>query len=186
MRIALNPVARRLLRRVPHQTAYSALELLLLALIALQCARLVWTALAPVGPVGAWQAEGAVKAAPAAAGATTGFDPFFRLAEAGPVAVTALDLTLHGVSENRASGGGSAIIATADGAQRSFAIGDEIAPGATLTAVGFDHVTVSRGGTPERLFLDQSSSAPVVVGAPASAPAAPVTAPAAAKDGAPQ
>jgi general secretion pathway protein C len=76
--------------------------------------------------------------------------------------VTSLNLKLFGVREDRASGRGSAIIGTQDGQQRSFAVGEEIIPGVTLTAVGFDNITVSRGGTAEQLFLDQSPPATVV------------------------
>ena len=173
MRLALNPQARRLLRRVPRTTVYSAMELLLLSLLAMQCARLVWTILTPVGPVGEWKASAAlrpvVQTSPALLGS---FDPFFRLAATGnaPVVVTSLSLKLYGVLENRASGGGSAIISTPDGQQRSFAVGDEIVPGVVLTAVGFDSVTITRGGTPEQLFLDQSSPANVVGSSPVTAP----------------
>ena len=51
MRLALDPRARRLLRRLPRNTVYSAMELILLSLLALQCARLVWTLVTPLGPV---------------------------------------------------------------------------------------------------------------------------------------
>jgi general secretion pathway protein C len=49
-----------------------------------------------------------------------------------------------------------------EGQQRSFLLGEEIMPGVTVTAVGFDSVTVSRGGAPEQLFLDQSPPATTV------------------------
>jgi general secretion pathway protein C len=163
MRLALDPRARRLLRRLPRTTVYSALELLLLTLLAMQCARLVWTIVTPVGPVGEWKAPGALRPAlPAPSpAALAGFDPFFRVNAQGsaPAVVTSLNLKLFGVREDRATGRGSAIIATADGQQRSFAVGEEIVAGVTLTGVGFDNVTLSRGGTTEQLYLDQSSPA---------------------------
>ena len=81
-------------------------------------------------------------------------------AAAGPAVVTALDLKLYGVREDRATGRGSAIIALPDGRQISFAVGEEIMPGVALTAVGFDNVTISRGGALEQIFLDQSTPAP--------------------------
>lgn len=173
MRLALDPRARRLLRRVPRSTVYSAMELALLSLLALQCARLVWTLVTPVGPVGEWRAESAVRAPAAGASALLGqFDPFFRLSgEAGPVVVTSLALELFGVREDRATGRGSAIIGTPDGQQRSYTVGEEIVPGVVLTAVAFDSVTLSRGGTAEQLFLDQSEPATVV--APQEPPRAP-------------
>lgn len=188
MRLALDPRARRLLRRVPRSTVYTAMELALLSLLALQGARLVWTVLTPVGPVGEWKAESALRPAlPQGAAALGDFDPFFRLSgDSGQVVVTSLDLKLFGVRENRATGRGSAIIGTPDGEQRSFAVGEEIVPGVTLMAVNFDSVTISRGGTAEQMFLDQSPPATVVgpadVGQTAAAPA-PASAPAASQIG---
>lgn len=184
MRLALDPRARRLLRRVPRTTVYSAMELVLLSLLAMQCARLVWTLVTPVGPVGEWKAASALRPTlpPATAGLTSSFDPFFRVNNqpVGPAVVTSLNLKLFGVREDRASNRGSAIIALPDGTQRSFVIGEEIVPGVTLTTVAFDSVTVSRGGTPEQLFLDQSIPAPVA-GAPQQGtltfPSAPGTTP---------
>ena len=152
-----------LLRRL---TVYSATELLLLVLIAVQAARLIWTLTTPVGPVGDWKAMTAQM--PRADGAVlAAFDPFFRLSAGGPVVVTALNLKLTGVTEDRATGRGSAIIQLPDGRQLSFAVGEEIMPGVTLAGVGFDNVTISRGGAQEQLFLDQSQPAPVA-GAEAS------------------
>ncbi len=162
MRLTLDPRARRLLRRMPRTNVYSALELLLLSLLAMQCARLVWTIVTPVGPVGEWKASSALRPVAAPSPDLLGsFDPFFRLANASnaPVVVTSLNLKLYGVRENRASGRGSAIISTPDGQQRSFAVGEEIVPGVVLTAVGFDNVTITRAGAPEQLFLDQSPPA---------------------------
>ncbi len=160
MRLVLNARARRLLRRVPHITVYSALELLLLSLLAVQCARLFWTFVTPLGPVGEWKAAAALRPAAQPPVFVADFDPFFRMADASnaPIVVTSLSLKLFGVREDRASGRGSAIIGTPDGVQRSFAVGEEISPGVILTAVGFDSVTISRGGAAEQIFLDQSSS----------------------------
>jgi general secretion pathway protein C len=134
------------------------------ALVAVQCVRLAWTLAAPLEtPVAAPPAK-AAQARPLG-----GFDPFFRGdAQSGPAVVTALDLRLHGVREDRATGRGSAIVATPDGRQGSFAVGEEIIPGVRLEAVGFDNVTISRGGAREQIFLDQS---------PAPAEAAPTAGP---------
>ena len=147
MRLALDPRARRLLRRLPRNTVYSAMELVLLSLLAVQCARLAWTLVTPLGPVGDWKAGSALRpVAPGSSAVLASFDPFFRLSGGGatPAVVTSLNLKLFGVREDRASGRGSAIIGTPDGQQRSFAVGEEIMPGVTLTAVGYDNVTVSR------------------------------------------
>lgn len=160
MAVALNPRAERLLARLPRVSVYSALELLLLALIAVQCARLFWGFLTPLGPVGEWKALELIRPVAPAAPTLGAFDPFFRQAPGAPgqapVVVTALDIRLYGVTGNVATGGGSAIIGTADGQQRAVMVGEEIMPGVTLAGVGFDHVTISRGGASEQLYLDQS------------------------------
>src|SRR3954467_11114697 len=149
----------RMLGRLPRLTAYSWAELLLLVLIAAQCARLFWILVAPIGPVGDWKATGAA-VAPQDPSLLARFDPFFRLdGTTAPAVVTSLNLKLYGVREDRATGHGSAIIALPDGRQLSFEVGEEVMPGVTLTAVGFDNVTISRGGGAEQIFLDQSGPA---------------------------
>lgn len=159
----------RLLGRLPRLTAYSGAELILLVLIAVQCARLFWILVAPVGPVGDWKATSAV-AAPPDASVLASFDPFFRIdGTTGPTLVTSLNLKLYGVREDRATGRGAAIIALPDGRQMNFAVGEEVMPGVTLTAVGFDNVTINRGGTAEQIFLDQSGPAQTA-GAPVATP----------------
>ena len=159
------------LRLVPKQLPYVLVIMLLLGLIAWQGARLVWTFITPVGPVGDW------KLSSAAAGTDetvlTRFDPFFRdgLSSGGPATVTNLALKLFGVRVNEASGQGSAIIATPDGVQSSYAVGDEIVPGVKLKAVTFEGVTIDRGGVAEQIYLDQSVAAPVAqAGANSAAP----------------
>jgi general secretion pathway protein C len=132
-----------------------------------QTARLIWVLAAPVGPVGAWTS--ASGQAPRADGAVlAAFDPFFRLSAGGPVVITSLNLKLTGVREDRATGRGAAIIQLPDGRQLNFMVGEEIMPGVTLTAVGFDNVTISRGGTPEQIFIDESQPATIAGGDPNS------------------
>ena len=158
MRLVLDGRARRLLRRLPTVNLYSMTELLLLALLAAAGARLIWTVVTPVGPLGDWR-----PAAPVVTGipadTLASFDPFFRLAgDTAPATVTSLQLTLFGTRIDEAQGGGSAIVAGPDGLQKSVAVGEELAPGVRLKSVAFDHVTLDRGGVDEDLFLDQSKS----------------------------
>ena len=145
---------------------YQVAEFALIVLLGVQVARIVWAVVAPIGPVGAWR--------PAAAGTIVDdavlarFDPFFRgSAQSGPAVVTNLPIKLFGVRVDQAMGRGAAIIATPDGVQSSYAVGDEIMPGVRLKAVTIDGVTIDRGGAAEQIFLDQSVDAAVV------APAAP-------------
>jgi general secretion pathway protein C len=170
MRLAFD--SRRLIGRARGVNGWTLLELGLLALIALQCARLIWTALTPVGPLGDWRAAGTNRAGSSAI--LGSFDPFFRLSgAAGPVTVTSLNLKLFGIRQDQASGRGSAIIAGSDGQQRSIAVGEEIEPGVTLKSVDFDSVTISRAGADEQLFMDQSETPATVTPPTGRAPASP-------------
>lgn len=175
MRLVLDPRARRWLRRLPRRSLYSVAEIVLLGLLAVQCARLVWAVATPVDPLGDWR-----PAAPAAVSESIlrSFDPFFRSgAAAGPLTVTSLDLKLYGIRADRASGRGAAIIGTPDGRQQSYAVGEEILPGVALDAVAFDSVTIRRGGVREQLFLDQSQPAALVAPPPPAGAAAPTLPP---------
>jgi general secretion pathway protein C len=194
MAVSLNPRAERLLAPLRRVTVYSALELLLLVLIAVQCARLFWAVLTPMGPVGDYKALDQMRPVGSAGPALGSFDPFFRQAPGAPgspqapAMVTSLDIRLYGVTANQATGGGSAIIGPVNGPQRVYMVGEEIMPGVTLTGVGFDYVVISRGGATERLFMDQAPPAaanagpagiapPVQVPPPQPVPVAPRIAP---------
>ena len=144
-------------------------EKLLLGLVALQCARLLWVVLTPVGSFGPWEGRQAqVPSIAARQSLFSTFDPFFRTGPQQPTGgvVTSLALTVYGIRLNEGSGLGSAIVAGPDGVQNSFAVGDEIMPGVVLKAVSFDHITIDRGGAEEQVFLDQSQPASAVAGAP--------------------
>lgn len=183
MRLVLDARARQFVRRIPVTKMYSAVELLLIALLALQAARLVWAVVTPVGPLGAWRTDSAsVAGSPRAV--LHSFDPFFRISggdAAGPALVTSLQLTLFGTRIDEAQGGGSAIIAGPDGVQQSIVVGQEVAPGVRLKAVAFDHVTLDRGGASEELYLAQPDQAaapvpqngPPLTGSDGSGPPAP-------------
>jgi general secretion pathway protein C len=148
------------LRRFPAVNLYSLGELLLLGVLAIQCARLFWAIVTPVGPLGDWRV-----AQPGASGSPIailrGFDPFFRVsgAQSATTAVTSLQLTLFGTRIDDATGLSSAIIAGPDGVQNSIGLGEEIVPGVRLKAVAFDHVTIDRSGKAEELYIDQSGGA---------------------------
>lgn len=148
------------------------LEKALLVVLALQLVRLVWAVVVPVGSFGPWEGRQAQLLSPNARQALfASFDPFFRSGapqQAGSGVVTSLALTLYGIRLNEGSGLGSAIIASPDGVQNSFAVGDEIMPGVVLKAVAFDHVTIDRGGAEEQIFLDQSTPAPEAEPVPAT------------------
>ena len=174
MRLKLDARTRRILRRLPVVNVYSLAELVLIAGLATQGARLVWTILTPVSPLGDWRpAEVSVPGRPY--DVLAGFDPFFRLggAQQGPATVTSLQLTLFGIRVDEVSGRGSAIVAGPDGVQKSIGVGEEIQPGVRLKAVAFDHITIDRGGSAEDLFLVQSD-APQAGAPPVAAPGTPL------------
>lgn len=161
-------------------TLLHSATLFCLTLLAVQTARLFWVVVAPIDPVGNWRAPLVI--VPPAGNAVSAFDPFFRLsAGSGEIAVTSLSLKLFGVRLDQATGRGSAIIATPDGVQSSFAVGDEIMPGVTLKQVSADSATITRDGSDEQLFLDQSVPASaaetelVDPGVSSPAPIAPAT-----------
>lgn len=160
MRLEFDARAQRLLQLLPRANVYTAIELVLLCALAIQGARLVWTVVTPVSPLGSW------RVATPGSGANAGevlrtFDAFFRLEATAPgsqvAVVTPLSLVLFGTRMDEATGKGSAIIASAEGDQTSYSVGTEIMPGVTLKSVSFDHVTLTRGGVDEDLFLDQSA-----------------------------
>lgn len=155
--------------RVARIDGYRFAWWLLALLLAVQGVRLFWTVVTPVGPVGKWYGARPL----AALAGAPGFDPFFRLSggSAAQATVTSLALKLFGTRTDYSTGRGSAIIATPDGVQSSYAIGDEIVPGVKLKQVAVDFIVLDRGGTSEQLFLDQSIAAPVA--SPTGAPALP-------------
>ncbi len=178
MNLTLDPRLSRLWRQVPSKLPYQVVEFSLIALLGVQVARLLWAILSPVGPVGDWRAAPAVVVG-GDESLLARFDPFFRGgAASAPTVVTSLAVKLFGVRVDQAMGRGSAIIATPDGVQSSYAVGDEILPGVKLKAVTFEGITIDRGGVDEQLFLDQSVVAPIAQpgATTAPAPAAPPTA----------
>lgn len=183
MRVPFNDNMGRWSRNIRAIDWSIAFERLLLVLVAVQCARLIWAIVTPVGSFGAWEGRQAQILSPSARQALfASFDPFFPAGgppQAGSVVVTSLALTLYGIRLNEGSGLGSAIIAGPDGVQNSFAVGDEIMPGVVLKAVAFDHVTIDRGGAEEQVFIDQSEPAPTGTPADGAPLAAPSPAPAA-------
>ena len=166
-------------RRLPVTGLHDVLWWALAATIAVLSAVVLWIVVTPVSPLGAWRpAEVRVMSPAARATLFAGFDPFNRTTAptviTGSETVTSLALTLFGVRVNAATGGGSAIIAGADGVQNVFKTGAEVMPGVLLSEVHFDHVGLSRNGSKELLYLDQSKPAPAAETVLAGSPAGPV------------
>ena len=166
-------------RRLPVTGLHDLLWWGLAATIAVLSAVLLWMIVTPVSPLGAWRPAEVRVMSPAARATLFGaFDPFNRTNAPAAVTasetVTSLALTLFGVRVNAATGGGSAIIAGADGVQQVFKSGAEVMPGVLLAEVRFDYVSLSRNGSKELLYLDQSKPAPAAETVLAGSPAGPV------------
>ncbi|TPG12395.1 type II secretion system protein N [Sphingomonas oligophenolica] len=160
MQLKFDARARRILRRLPVVNVYSLTELVLIAALAAQASRLVWTIVTPIAPLGDWRPPALIVPGNPAE-ILAGFDPFFRLdADRPPGAASTLALTLFGIRVESGALPGSAIVAGPDGVQTSVAVGEEIQPGVVLKAVAFDHVTIARGGLDEDLFMPTTSGTP--------------------------
>lgn len=162
--------ARQLLPR----DVYFWAKALLLALVAIQAARLLWTVATPLGPVGRWMPPSPSALPPAAQIALLStFDPFTAAQAAATAAapVPATGLTLFGTRMSMGAAPAAAIIAGADGVQMSYAVGDEVAPGLRLRSVGFDFVTLGSGTGPAQRLAMEGADPPTAEGS--AAPASP-------------
>lgn len=132
---------------------YFWLKAFLLALVAIQGARLLWTIVTPAGPLGDWRQAMPRQLAPAVqTSLLSSFDPFNRAVAPvqGQAAALPSDLQLFGTL---AGPNGSAIIGKAGGEQQSYVIGEEVAPGIKLAAVMFDRVVLDSNGQRSELLM---------------------------------
>ncbi len=140
----------------PQRSLWVAAEVLIVVLLGVQAARLGWIVASPARA----SAPAAVATGEDRLAILKRFDPFFRAAPEALTSVTSQAFRLHGVSVG-GGGSGSAIIGTPDGLQKSFAVGDEVAPGVRLVSVAEDHVVLARGGV--RSTLQFPPAAPGVL-----------------------
>ena len=175
----IHPAARALLSRLDRDALQRGCELAIVLLLGLQAARLAWLLLPPDGlhprdpgsssPLPVRPERLAIDA--------------FHPQPAAAARADASGLRLYAVRP--LPDGGSAIIAPQDGPQRSYAVGDTIAPGIDLLAVSSDHVVIGRGSVHGALHfapVDTDGSRRTTRPAPAPAPAAPRPGPASATD----
>lgn len=151
----------------------TAVEIALAAGLAVQAARLTWTLVAPIGPLG--KAPAATPAKPPAADLSilAQFDPFFRLPAAAPsgdASSSGGGFTLYGVRV-QPGGRGSAILAASGGAQRFYDVGQEVEPGLVLASVAADHVVLNRGGARLRVGFPRPAPGTAVLPMETAAPA---------------
>lgn len=101
--------------------------------------------------------------------------PPVRAAVSGPgTPTTTLALNLRGTLAESDPRTGLALIADANGSERAWRVGDEIAPGVTLDEVHADRVILRHDGVQEALVLSRNEAPPAVTPAikpgPAGAP----------------
>lgn len=144
----------------------TVLEVALVLALALQVASLLWLALTPTGPIGAQEASAERPAALASFGRS---DVFFRqttVDSATASGAEALGYTLFGVRTG-IDNAGAAILAHDSDPHAAYRVGDVIAPGLVLDAVGIDHVVLRSAGKRHRIDMPKLMS----TGAPAAAAA---------------
>ncbi|HJR83702.1 MAG TPA: type II secretion system protein N [Sphingomicrobium sp.] len=155
-------------QRIPFDL-YTSLKALILAVLAVLSAQLIWAIATPVGPLGDWRpATPRTLSAEAQSAVLAAVDPFFRLGAPGAEAAAPAGLQLFGTRLGSEGIPGSAILGPPEGDQRSYVVGDEVAPGVKLAAVHFDRVELDRGGVRQVLAMPGTENAP----APAPAGAA--------------
>jgi len=144
-------------------------ENVVVALLALQVARLGWLALTPVAPGGDSANAAATATVPASPPSLPTIDVFFRNATVGSSGTgEALGYRLFGVRKV-AGDGGSAILGK-DGEQASYAVGREVAPGIRLASIGKEHVVLAANGARHRLDLPQLATTDRADSRPAALP----------------
>lgn len=142
-------------------------QLLLVILVAVLAARWVW-ALVPVPEAARWQPAASTPAPAQAPARSTDVNAIIAAqlfgqyqAVAGPGALheapeTRLSLTLLGILAGTPEAS-RALIASSGGDEKPYAIGDDVAPGASLQAIFPDRVILSRNGQMETLRLNRDA-----------------------------
>lgn len=147
----------------------SALACVLLALLALQCARVVWVMITPIGPLGTAQVATPAQAELPALRR----DVFYRsVAEANSDGIV-----LHGVRAGGAQA--AAFLSSGDGRQGAYRIGDGVVAGVTVQAIASDHVLLRTGSGVRRLALVESTASASSTASPATSATATTSAAAA-------
>lgn len=137
-----------------------SVEALLLAAVALGCAQAGWSILAP-SDAGALNAPTLDDSESSTLDRGVVQSPFAPLAtEGGSHAIDALlsTMQLAGVRMATDDGRSGAFLTLADGAQRAYLVGQEVAPGVTLEAVGADSVVLAYDGGQRQLQMSAGPS----------------------------
>lgn len=137
-------------------------EALLLAAVALGCAQAGWSVLTP-SAADALSANSDTDATPTRLSAIDVVSPFEPNRVDGDHQSQAIAAFLSGVQLSGVRTAGDpalsgAVLTLNDGAQRAFAIGQEISAGASLAEVGADYVVIAYGGGRQRITMTSGPS----------------------------
>lgn len=143
-------------------------EAVLMLALAIQAARLFWLVVVPPAPFGPSGPASTAAASPLAT--LSGSDPFSRRDPAATRA-DASGVQLYGVRGTRGPDG-SAILASNDGVQAAYVVGDQVQPGITLASVAADHVVLEVAGARRRLGFATNAGQPAPAAAPSDLPSA--------------
>ncbi|MCC8556384.1 type II secretion system protein N [Xanthomonas hortorum] len=146
----------------------TAVACVLLAVLALQCARLLWVVITPIGPLGTGQVATVADADVPALRR----DVFYRSVPES----NSDGIVLHGV---RAGGTqAAAFLSNGDGKQGAYRVGDAVVPGLVVQAIANDHVLLRASNGVRRLALVESTASSSSASPAASATTATSAAPA--------
>ena len=137
-------------------------EVMLLAAVALGCAQAGWSILTP-STAGAYNPTNEGDAQTARLDAidiVSPFEPNIADGDQQSQAVAALlsGVQLSGLRQASASAPGGAVLTLNDGAQRAFAVGQEISAGVSLAEVGADYVLISYTGGQRQISMSAGPS----------------------------
>jgi type II secretory pathway component PulC len=147
----------RLTYWILHEAWIVALELALVAALAVSLAYWTWVAFSPA----AMAAPSSANAPAADRAEQVANRNLFGVASAGPASAprgAGAGLTIIGVFSGKRPGEGRAIIARQGSRPATVATGESIADGLALHEVHPDHVIVLRNGVPERVDLERRVS----------------------------
>ena len=160
----------RLTHWILHEAWIVALELALVAALAISLAYWTWVAISPATVATPMLSAGQVSDRPEQLAGRDLFGVASAGAATGPRSA-ATGLKVLGIFSGQRPGAGRAILVRQGSRPTSVSAGESIADGITLHEVHPDHVIVLRNGVPERVDLERrvSQVTPTAAAAPAQA-----------------
>lgn len=147
----------RLTHWILHEAWIVALELALVAALAISLAYWTWVALSPAAVAAPMQSSSHDLDRPEQLASRNLFGASSAGAAAGPRTVSA-GITVLGVFAGKRSGEGRAILVRQGSRPASIAAGESITEGLALQEVHPDHVIILRNGVSERIDLERRTS----------------------------